>query len=289
MTPLRRTPPPSHLHRKQPKMRTLATLCTLSAVLFMSGCGLVNTPLFGPLPSPTPMPAAQLDVEVISTRPHDPTAFTEGLVLYNDHLYESSGQFGASFLREVDPMTGAVLRKVDLAPEDFAEGLAAVDDRLIQLTWQGGRAFVYDSSSFSLLEVWQYEGEGWGLCSDGSALYMSNGTHTLTRHDAKTFAVLGSVNVTQEGQPVTMLNELECVGDVIYANVWQTDHIVRIDKNSGQVSGVVDASGLLTSDERTAAGPDGVLNGIAYDPASQTFLITGKYWPWLFEVRFVQP
>lgn len=283
-------------------MRTLAIIYTLSAVLCISGCGPLYIPAASPSTTPTPtaspvptLPHAadptsyQLNVEVISTRPHDPAAFTQGLLLYNDYLYESTGQYGASSLREVDPMTGDVLRRVDLLPEHFAEGLALVDGRLIQLTWQEGKAFVYDLSSFSVLEEWQHEGEGWGLCFDGNALYMSNGTSTLTRRDPQTFAVLGTLDVTQEGQPLTMLNELECVGDVIFANVWQTDQIVRIDKGTGQLTGVVDASGLLTPDEVATAGPDGVLNGIAYNPDRQTFLITGKYWPWLFEVRFVKP
>jgi len=246
------------------------------------------------LPTSTPQPtvdltSAQLEIEVVSTRPHDPAAFTQGLLLYNDLLYESTGLHGASTLREVEPMTGEVLRSVDLQPEYFGEGLTIVDERLIQLTWREGAAFVYDVSSFTLLEEWQYEGEGWGLCFDGDALYVSDGTSTLTRRDPETFEVLGTLSVTQANEPLTQLNELECVEDVILANVWQTDQIVRIDKHTGHVTGVIDASGLLTPDEAATVGSEGVLNGIAYDPAHQTFLITGKYWPWIFEVRFVQP
>ncbi|MBN1311966.1 MAG: glutaminyl-peptide cyclotransferase [Anaerolineae bacterium] len=268
------------------------------------GCGPISTLTASPFPSPLPaatasptpttqptldLISAQLQVEVISVRAHDPAAFTQGLLLHNGLLYESTGLYGASTLREIDPMTGEVLRSVDMLPEYFGEGLAFMDEKLIQLTWKEGTAFVYDLDSFTLLEEWQYEGEGWGLCFDGNVFYMSDGTSTLTRRAPDSFGVLGTLSVTQADEPLALINELECVDDVILANVWKTDQIVRIDKYTGRVTGVIDAAGLLSSDDLTTAGPEGVLNGIAYDPASQTFLFTGKYWPRLFEVRFVQP
>ncbi len=233
-------------------------------------------------------PPATLGVEVLSVRPHDATAFTQGLVWHAGRLFESTGQRGASTLREVDPASGEALRSVALPPEYFGEGLALVGERLIQITWQEGVARVYDRESFDLLEEWQYTGEGWGLCFDGEALIMSDGSHLLTRRDPATFEALGQVGVIQESQPVVRLNELECVGELVYANVWQTDLIVQIEAATGRVLAVIDAAGLLAQYGEVPGGNGGVLNGIAYVPESDTFLITGKYWPLLFEVRFVE-
>jgi len=226
----------------------------------------------------------RLKVKVLSTRPHDPEAFTQGLVLDGDTMYESTGLNGKSSLREVDPRTGKVKRKLDVPAEYFAEGLALVDGRLIQLTWQEEKAFVYNRSDFQKVGELRYDGEGWGLCYDGSRLVMSDGSDRLTFRDPKTFAVKAIVNVTLAGKPATELNELECVDGQVYANVWQTDDILRIDPKDGRVTAVVDASGLLTPEER---GKTDVLNGIAWNPKTKTFLITGKLWPKMFEVQFV--
>ena len=222
--------------------------------------------------------------EVVETRPHDPTAFTQGFILYDGSLYESTGLYGSSSLREVDPETGAVIRQIPIPEQYFAEGLERVDDRLIQITWQEHIAFVYDITTFAQIATFNYEGEGWGLCYDGADLYMSNGTDQLTVRDPETFAVRETVPVTLEGQPVIRLNELECVGSTVFANIWQTDTIVQIDKESGRVVAIIDAAGLLTAEERSMSD---VLNGIVYLPESDTFLITGKLWPKMFEVRFV--
>jgi len=224
---------------------------------------------------------------VIATYDHDSASFTQGLLFENGLLYESAGQYGASNLREVDPQTGAVLRQVDLSNEVFAEGLALVEGKLVQLTWKNQTAFVYDLATFEQQEQFTYEGEGWGLCYDGIHLYRSDGSSTITLHDPQTFAPLDTITVTLSGQPVTRLNELECVGDFIYANVWHTDNILQIDKVTGQVTAVVDASGLLTAEQTRAAGGEGGLNGIAYDPETDHFYITGKLWPLMFEVRFI--
>jgi glutamine cyclotransferase len=228
--------------------------------------------------------------EVISVRPHDPGAYTQGLLFYNGFLYESTGRHGESTLRKVDPATGEVLQSVDVPPDYFAEGLERVDNTLIQLTWQSGIALVYDIETFEKIGEYQYEGEGWGLCGDGRYLYMSDGSPFIILRDRQTFEVFFSGLVSIQGKPVERLNELECVGDYIYANIWKTDFIVQIDKKNGVVVGVIDASGLLTDEERAQLKePDqDVLNGIVYLPDSDTFLITGKHWPKMFEVRFVE-
>ena len=211
-------------------------------------------------------------------------AFTQGLIRRDGLLYESTGLVGQSSLRKVDLTTGTVARQVAVPGPYFAEGLADVGNRLFQLTWQHGRVFVYDKNTFNRVGELGYEGEGWGLCHDGRTLVMSNGSDALTVRSPDTFAVVRTVKVTQAGRPLDRLNELECVGSDVYANVWTTDTIVRIDMKSGQVNATMDASGLLTPAERQ--GTD-VLNGIAYDPADRTFLVTGKLWPKLFRVRFV--
>jgi glutaminyl-peptide cyclotransferase len=226
----------------------------------------------------------QLRPQVLAVFPHDRGAFTQGLLLHEGSLYESTGLYGRSTLRQVDPRTGDVKRVVSLAPTLFGEGLARVDDRLIQITWQHGVAPVYNLLTFEQVGQFTYSGEGWGLCYDGQRLVMSNGSSNLTFRDPQTFAVAGTVGVTLKGQPVERLNELECVGQHVYANVWQTDTIVRIHAETGRVDATIDASGLLSPEDRI--GVD-VLNGIAYDPERDVFLITGKLWPRLFEVRFV--
>lgn len=237
----------------------------------------------------TPVPEVEALVpEVIADFPHDPDSFTQGFVLDEEgRLFESAGLYGQSDLREVDPETGDVLRSVDVPEEFFAEGLALVDDRLIQITWREETAFAYDAETFELLETYTYSGEGWGLCYDGSQIFMSDGSPTITTRDAETFEAIEQIEVTFEGQPVDNLNELECVGDSVYANIWQTDYIVRIDKSNGVITGVIFAGGLLTPEEAEVAQRGGVLNGIAYNPETETFLITGKLWPRMFEVRFV--
>jgi len=199
-------------------------------------------------------------------------------------LKSSSGK-AYYLLREVDPQTGEVVRQRDV-PGYFAEGLALVDDRLIQLTWKDGIALVYDRDTFAYEGAYFYTNEEWGLCYDGASLYHSDGSQYIIRRDAVTFEALDQIEVTYGDQAIIRLNELECVRAHIYANVWQTDFIIRIDKATGVVDGLIDASGLLTQEQRPVDG-DGVLNGIAYDAANDVFYITGKLWSLLFEVRFV--
>jgi glutaminyl-peptide cyclotransferase len=229
-------------------------------------------------------PVQKLRVEVIQRRPHDRGSFTEGLVIAGGRLYEGSGLRGETTLREIDLRTGAVTRSIDVPDQYFGEGIAVVDDRVIQLTYQEHTALVYRLSDFKQIATFLYDTEGWGLCDDGARLVMSDGTNQLFFRNRSTFALLSQVSVTHNGVPRDQLNELECVDGQVYANVWQTDTIVRIDPTTGKVTAEIDASGLLSVEE--LRGTD-VLNGIAYDPATKTFLLTGKYWPAMFEVRFV--
>lgn len=253
----------------------------------------------GPAPAPARLSPSQmqekaagapnvperLKVKVLSTRPHDPGAYTQGLLFSGGSLYESTGLNGRSSLREVDPRTGKVKRRVEVPQQYFAEGLALAGDRLIQLTWQNGVAFVYEPATFKKVGELRYNGEGWGLCHDGQRLVMTDGSDLLLFRDPKTMAPQGEVHVTLAGEPVYQLNEVECVDGAVYANVWQTDDILKIDPATGHVTAVIDASGLLTPQESAQAE---VLNGIAYDPAKKTFLLTGKLWPKMFEVELVK-
>ena len=229
--------------------------------------------------------------EVIRVFPHDSQAFTQGLLWDDGFLYESTRLRGQSSLRRVDIESGAPL---DIAAVDaayFAEGLERVGDRLIQLTWQAGRAFVYDFATLAPVDAFEYEGEGWGLCYDGRYLFMSDGSSYLSVREPETFALIfrGAVTLNQQIISPQLLNELECVDDSIYANAWNTDYIFRIDKFTGAVTAVIDASSLLTAAERAELSAGSVLNGIAYRPESQTFFVTGKRWPKLFEVVFTEP
>lgn len=224
-----------------------------------------------------------LPVEVLDSQPHDPAAYTQGLLWYEGHLYESTGQYGESSVRRVDPESGEVLSSRSLSADLFGEGLARVEDRLIQLTWNEGTALVWDRETLREVNRLSYEGPGWGLCYNGQHLVMSNGTSLLTFRDPETFAIERQVEVVLRDGAVGRLNELECVEDWVYANVYTTDWIVKIEPLSGRVASLIDASGLLSPEERV--GTD-VLNGIAYDPEEQVFYLTGKLWPRLFIVRF---
>ncbi|MGZ4532969.1 MAG: glutaminyl-peptide cyclotransferase [Mycobacteriaceae bacterium] len=236
--------------------------------------------------APTGPAPEQLVVQVVSTRPHDPKAFTEGFEIDHGQLYESTGLEGHSSIRRSDAATGGGQATADLPGKLFGEGLTVAEDTLWQLTWRNGFAIRRDPQTLADRGHVDLGGEGWGVCNQAEAhrLVMSNGTDTLTFRDPVTFAPTGSVTVRMNGSPVTMINELECAGGVVWANIWQTDRIVRIDPANGQVTGVVDAAGLL---DRSRYPDADVLNGIAAIPGSDRLLITGKQWPTSFEVRFV--
>ena len=237
--------------------------------------------------APPPEPAAPLRLRphVLETIPHDTAAFTEGLEIDGGVLYEGTGLEGRSDLRATDPDTGRVARRTALPRDLFGEGITVVGAVIWQLTWQDGVAIKRDRTTFAETGRASYTGEGWGLCHDGRRLVMSNGTARLTFRDPATFAETGHTEVVDaDGRPVPLLNELECVGGAVYANVWKTDRIVRIDPGSGKVTATIDLTGLLPAADRAEAD---VLNGIAAIPGTDEFLVTGKLWPTMFRVRFV--
>jgi glutamine cyclotransferase len=250
--------------------------------LAVAGCA-AAVPAPAPASAPAPAPAVErLRPTVLAELPHDTDAFTQGLELADGTLYEGTGLAGRSRLRELDPATGAVRREVPLPGSLFGEGITVVDDRIWQLTWRDGVVLEWDRAGLTLLRQVPLDGEGWGLCRDGDRLVRSDGTDRLRFHDPESFAETGSVAVTLDGEPVTEINELECVDGQVWANIWQTDRIVRIDPADGRVTAVVDAAGLLDEERRADAD---VLNGIAALGGDE-YLLTGKLWPASFRVRF---
>lgn len=222
---------------------------------------------------------------IVHTYPHDPNAYTQGLVIVDGRLYESTGLNGRSSLRMDDLTTGRVLQSAPVAQQYFAEGLASWGSTLVQLTWQSHVAFVYDRFTFRLLRTFQYNCDGWGLTSDNKNLILSDGTAEIRFFDPTTFREVRHIQVTDHGHPIDQLNELEYIHGQIYANVWHTDRIVRISPATGQVLGWINLAGLLQPGEVT--DPEAVLNGIAYDAAHDRLYVTGKLWPKLFEIKIV--
>jgi glutaminyl-peptide cyclotransferase len=262
----------------------LTRIALVAAVVLFTACG-----SNGDARAPLGESAAKLRVAVEQMYPHARDAFTEGLVYDEGWLYESTGLEGSSELRRVELESGRVERAVRLPDDVFGEGLALVGQRFVQLSWRSGRAFVYARGSLSLERELTYEGEGWGLCYDGRRLVMSDGSGVLQLRDPDTFERIGSVEVRDAGVPVDQLNELECVGNEVFANIWLTRNIARIDMSTGRVTGLIDADGLLSLDGVGDISGIDVLNGIAYVPERDRYLITGKYWPRVFEVKLVTP
>ena len=230
-------------------------------------------------------PVPSYSLQVIKAYPHDPEAFTQGLVIADGVLYEGTGLRGRSSLRRVDLETGNVLQSLELDPQFFGEGVTVLGGRIYQLTWQSHVGFVYDKDSFELLGEFQYPTEGWGITHDGERLIMSDGTATLHFLDPETLEEIGQVQVYDDSGPVIRLNELEYVQGEVYANVWQTDRVARIDPGTGRVTGWIDLSGLLGPEDYSP--PVDVLNGIAYDAATDRLFVTGKLWPKLFEIAIL--
>jgi glutamine cyclotransferase len=224
------------------------------------------------------------DIEVVHTYPHDATAFTEGLFYLNGYLYESTGLEGHSSIRKVRLNTGEVVRRHDIPPQYFGEGIVDWHGRLISLTWKSQVGFVFDLNTFALQKQFQYSGEGWALTRNDKQIIMSDGTSTLRFLDPKTLKETGRIEVTAAGKPLPNVNELEWVKGEIYANVWRTNSIVRIDPGSGRVVGIINLAGLLKPED-IVSGQTDVLNGIAYDAKHDRLFVTGKNWPKLFEIR----
>jgi glutamine cyclotransferase len=229
--------------------------------------------------------APVLGYQVVRSFPHDPAAFTQGLIFRDGVLYEGTGLKGQSSLRKVRLETGEVLQQRALEARYFGEGITDWNDAIVQLTWQAGIGFVYDRAGFTLKRTFSYTGEGWGLTHDGTRLIMSDGSASLRFLDPGTFRETGRLTVRDGGTAVGSLNELEFVRGEIYANVWQTDRIVRIDPRRGNVTATIDLTGLLPAAERARVD---VLNGIAYDPQRDRLFVTGKLWLRLFEIRVVK-
>lgn len=262
------------------------------AAVVLAGCGSGD----GPRATVPTAPAtatgdggpATLSIEVLGTHPHDETAWTEGFELHDGQLLESTGREGQSSLRLTDPVTGAITDQVPVDAELYAEGVTVVDGRAIQLTWKNETVLVSDLPDLDPSTVEErpdaYDGEGWGLCYDGTDLVMSNGSAELQFRDPATFELRRSVPVTLAGQPVVNINELECVDGEVWANVWLTTTIVVIDPATGAVTATADVADLVP--EQYRGDGNAVANGIAHDPDTGTFWLTGKLWPVTYEVRF---
>ena len=247
-----------------------------------------------PEPTPTPPPTAtptgetspiSYTYEVINVYPHDSNAFTQGLVIDEGVMYEGTGLTGESSLRRVDLETGDVLQIHELPSNLFGEGITVFDDKIIQLTWQSQIGFVYDKSSFDLLQNFSYSTQGWGITTDGTRLIMSDGSANLYFLNPETFEKTGQVEVHDGNTSVTKLNELEYINGEVYANVWLTDKIAIINPNTGQVTGWIDLTGIYTPG---TGDSNNVLNGIAYDSENSSLFVTGKRWSQLFEIKLIE-
>jgi glutaminyl-peptide cyclotransferase len=243
----------------------------LVSVLFFVSAAASQTPEYG--------------YHVVHVYPHDRNAFTQGLEFRAGFLYEGTGLNGQSKVRKVKLETGEVLQEVSLDPQYFGEGITVFNQRIFELTWRSEVGFVYDQNSFHRLRSFNYSGEGWGLANDGSEIYMSDGTTQIRIWDPVTLQEKRRITVRDGAKPITALNELECVRSEIYANVWQTDRIVRISPKDGRVLGWVNLAGILSAADRTETTD--VLNGIAYDVLGDRLFVTGKKWPKLFEIKLV--
>ena len=238
-------------------------------------------------PKAAPAEPARWGFKVVKEYPHDPGAFTQGLVWKDGHLYESTGLVGRSTLRQVRLEDGKVLRSVPIPPGQFGEGIALWGDEILSITWQNGVGHRWDRATFRRKGSFRYQGEGWGLASDGQSIVMSDGTATLRYFDPATMEEKGRLLVTAAGRPVTRLNELEYVKGELFANVWMTSLIARIDPATGNVTGWIDLAPLAAKWSR--GDTDSVLNGIAYDSAGDRLFVTGKNWERLFEIDLVPP
>lgn len=250
-----------------------------------------NTAKPGPLPL--------YGYEVVTAYPHDPKAFTEGLFYYNGFLYESTGEEGKSSLRKVELETGKVIQKFDLPREDFGEGISMIGDKIYQLTWQQQLGRVFDAKDFKLIKEFHYQGDGWGMTTDGKSLYLTQSTHVIKVMDPETFATVRTIPVMREdGKPLMQINELEMIKGELWANVWHSEdpnilgkpnYIARIDPNSGKLLGWIDLAGISPDDQGKPSQRENTLNGIAYDAEKDRIFVTGKNWKKLYEIKITPP
>jgi glutaminyl-peptide cyclotransferase len=279
---------------------------SLTLFLAFAALGCSGTPRSNATPSPSPV-RTELPVygyEVVRKYPHDGNAFTQGLFFHDGFLYESTGEEGESSLRKVELDTGKVVQRWDLPPDEFGEGTTLIGDQIYMITWHGGLGRVLDAKTFKVTKEFSYLGEGWGLTTDGSVLYMSQGTHVLKVIDANTFKVTQTIPVMREGgRPLMQLNELEWVKGEIWANVWHSERpdilgkpnmIARIEPGGGKLLGWIDLAGISPADQAKTDYPydpkaENTLNGIAYDAANDRIFVTGKNWKNLYEIRLTPP
>jgi glutamine cyclotransferase len=233
--------------------------------------------------APTNVPVPRYGYQIVNIWPHDSNAFTQGLILVDGKLLVSTGQEGFSSLRRVELESGKILKKVDVPVPYFAEGITALNGKVYQLTWRHNIGFIYDAQTFEHVGEFNYQGEGWGLATDGQSLILSDGTNRLRFIDPSSFRVTRTITVTDGSQPIRELNELEYVNGEIYANVWHDNRIATIDPQSGRVKAWIDLTGLMPEGE--LQDPEAVLNGIAYDQANDKLIVTGKLWPRVFEIK----
>jgi len=256
----------------------------------------LTTPACAQQPAPAPAdagnnsaqavepPVINYSYRIVNTYPHDRNAFTQGLFYLNGNLYESTGQVGQSTIRKVHFEDGRVLQSVPIPPGLFGEGITNFGNQIVSITWQGGNGYRWDLPTLRRTGEWHYEGEGWGLTQNGTDIIMSDGTSAIRFLDPVTLAERRRITVTIQGTELTELNELEWVNGEIYANIWQTPRIARIDPNTGRVTGIIDLSGIAS---QNTTSPDAVLNGIAYDAQHRRLFVTGKLWPRLYEIELV--
>jgi glutamine cyclotransferase len=281
--------------RGNPKEGVIKTiLLTLALLIVLAACQPNNasppSAATNPTPPPADQPPPQPDIptfryKVVNTFPHDPQAFTQGLEFHDGYLYEGTGLKGKSSLRRVELRTGRVVQIHRLPSEYFGEGITILGDKIFQLTWQNGVCFVYDRRTFRQITQFRYDGEGWGLTNDGMRLIMSDGSEVITFRDPDTFAEVRKITVRAQGRPVKNLNELEYIEGEIWANIWYSDIIARIDPSTGIVKAWVDMEGLPVKDRDIEA----VMNGIAYDRQNKRLFVTGKNWDKLFEIELIPP
>ena len=279
----------------------MRSILVLFCLLISAACGGTGNNTVKPnVNAKTPVqPLPVYGYEVVKSYPHDPKAFTEGLFFSEGFLYESTGEERRSSLRKVELETGKVVQKWDNPPEDFGEGTAMIGDKIYQLTWRQGLGRVFDAKTFKLLKEFSYQGEGWGMTTDGTNLFITQSTHVIKVMNPETFATVRTIPVMREdGKPLMQINELEMIKGELWANVWHSEdpeilgkpnYIARIDPNSGKLLGWINLQGISPDDQNDPRQQENTLNGIAYDAANDRIFVTGKQWKKIYEIKIKQP